>query len=232
MVKANIYLLASCICTCLYVPPIIGKTITTTTTTEESPSEEKEVIHKNIPVLPALPLKIPGKDDASNTNQSDKSDNNGVDSNNDKNNKSNDKPSFPPESITTKDRVYSGKKAVETKEIEETYNADDVLGNIKPKINIDGDTLLKPEFDSKTRSEDYLSSYKFLREQNPDAKIYITVNGLKLKDVQDFQIMPNGSTALITYKRGVKTEQKVFKVEQIQDLGIITSPYSINNNDN
>jgi hypothetical protein len=101
-------------------------------------------------------------------------------------------------------------------DIAPSLNEAEQLSEIYSNINsVDNSSSIDPI----QRARDYETAFKQIITANPKAKVYIVVKGISVSRIRSFEIMPQGTTVLVSYKIGSRVKQKIIKVEDIEEFG-------------
>lgn len=127
--------------------------------------------------------------------------------------------------------AQSLKQKTDQAKAEKEQSALQDLKDLKPTIRVDANDLIKPEFDSAQRAQDFRASFAILKKNNPNGNFYVVVAGRKIPNIIDFHVMPNSSLATLVIKKPSGIEQKVIKTEDLSDVGEVTKKIFITEND-
>ena len=70
------------------------------------------------------------------------------------------------------------------------------------------------------RAQDYAHAFHRLRELQPERNIYLIAKGISYEPISAFEVMPQESLVIITVSYSHRDEQKVLRVEDLQELGV------------
>jgi hypothetical protein len=77
----------------------------------------------------------------------------------------------------------------------------------------------KYTIDPIARALDFQQAFKSMIEQDPEAKIYVKVNGITINRVVGFEIMENKTVILLKLKSPKRDRTRVIRVEDIEQIG-------------